>query len=178
MSIRELIQAELETMDEAQLVALYPVVERIAKIEKAEDVAPSLMEKLGRITIDAPSDFSANHEDYANGQKTTIYGQLQKLLDAPIESAPDEWDRRYNVDFAIAVGESFIGLQIKPMSFYNANEFYKWRDVQATSHGKFEKKFGGAVFTIVSIKEGAQKTIANIEVVAQIQAEIGRLRAL
>lgn len=82
------------------------------------------------------------------------------------------------MDFAIAVGEFFIGLQIKPMSFYNSNEFYKWRDVQAAKHAKFEKKFGGAVFIIVSFKEGAQKTIANAEVVAQIQAEIARLRAL
>ena len=64
------------------------------------------------------------------------------------------------------------------MSFYNSNEFYKWRDVQAATHAKFEKKFGGAVFTVVSMKEGAQKTIANAEVVAQIQAEIARLRAL
>lgn len=111
-------------------------------------------------------------------EKTTIYGQLQKQLDAPIEVAPDLWDRRYNVDFAIPVGEFFIGLQIKPMSFYNASEFYKWRDVQAATHAKFEKKFGGAVFTVVSVKEGAQKTIANAEVVAQIQAEIARLRAL
>lgn len=111
-------------------------------------------------------------------EKTTIYGQLQKLLDAPIEVAPDLWDRRYNVDFSIAIGEFFIGLQIKPMSFYNASEFYKWRDVQATTHQNFEKKFGGAVFTVVSVKEGAQKTIANAEVVAQIRADILRLRAL
>lgn len=109
-------------------------------------------------------------------EKTTIYGQLQKLLDAPIEVAPDLWDRRYNVDFSIAVGEFFIGLQIKPVSFYNASEFYKWRDIQVATHPKFEKKFGGAVFTVVSVKEGAQKTIANTEVVAQIQAEIARLR--
>lgn len=111
-------------------------------------------------------------------EKTTIYGQLQKLLDAPIEVAPDLWDRRYNVDFAIPVGEFFIGLQIKPMSFYNASEFYKWRDIQAATHQKFEKKFGGAVFTVVSVKEGAQKTIANAEIVAQIQTEIARLRAV
>ncbi len=89
-------------------------------------------------------------------EKTTIYSQLQKLLDAPIEVAPDLWDRRYNVDFAIPVGEFFIGLQIKPMSFYNASEFYKWRDVQATSHAKFEKKFGGAVFRCLGQRRRAE----------------------
>ena len=177
MSTKELIEAKIATMNEAQLVALYPIVERIAQTEKPAENLGTL-EKLRRIKIDAPADFATNLDLYASGEKTTIYGQLQKLLDAPIEVAPDLWDRRYNVDFAIAVGAFFIGLQIKPMSFYNANEFYKWRDVQATSHAKFERKFGGAVFTIVSVKEGAQKIIANVEVVAQIQAEIARLRAI
>ena len=90
-------------------------------------------------------------------EKTMIYGQLQKLLDAPIAPAPDEWDRRYNVDFSIAVGTFYIGLQIKPMSFYNANEFYKWREVQAKPHAKFEKKFGGAVFTSFRSKRARTK---------------------
>jgi predicted ATP-grasp superfamily ATP-dependent carboligase len=29
----------------------------------------------------------------------TVYGQLQKILGVPIEAAPDEWDRLFNVDF-------------------------------------------------------------------------------
>jgi len=40
----------------------------------------------------------------------TVYGQLQGLLGVPIRPAPDEWDRLYNVDFFIRVGERFIGL--------------------------------------------------------------------
>ena len=177
MSTKEWIEAKIQTMDEAQLVALYPIVERIAE-RQADDETLSFVEKSGRIKIQTPEDFATNLALYISGRKTTIYGQLQKLLDAPIEVAPDEWDRRYNVDFAIPVGEFFIGLQIKPVSFYNASEFYKWRDIQAATHGKFARKFGGAVFTVVSVKEGAQKTIANAEVVAQIQNEIVRLRAV
>ena len=34
----------------------------------------------------------------------TIYGQLQKILGVPIQPAPDEWDRLFNVDFFIQVG--------------------------------------------------------------------------
>lgn len=44
----------------------------------------------------------------------TVYGQLEKKLGVKIESAPDEWDRLFNVDFFIKMGEKYIGLQIKP----------------------------------------------------------------
>lgn len=108
-------------------------------------------------------------------EKTTIYEQLQHLLDVKIEAAPDKWDRLFNVDFFLAVGEYFIGLQIKPVTFYNAVEYSKWRDIQRNTHEKFKRQHGGAVFTIVSIKQGEAKKIANPEVVAEIQAEVLRL---
>jgi hypothetical protein len=108
-------------------------------------------------------------------EKTTVYQLLQKLLQVEIEPAPDKWDRLYNVDFFIQVGEAFIGLQIKPVTFYNANEYYKWRDVQITSHQKFQEKFGGSIFTVISVKQGAEKAIANPEVIPKIQKEIQRL---
>ena len=46
----------------------------------------------------------------------TIYGQLEKELGVKIEPAPDEWDRRYNVDFFIKIKEKYIGIQIKPVN--------------------------------------------------------------
>uniref|UniRef100_B3EJW3 Conserved hypothetical cytosolic protein n=1 Tax=Chlorobium phaeobacteroides (strain BS1) TaxID=331678 RepID=B3EJW3_CHLPB len=46
----------------------------------------------------------------------TVYGQLEGLLDVKIQPAPDKWDRLYNVDFFVKVGDSYIGLQIKPIS--------------------------------------------------------------
>jgi hypothetical protein len=33
----------------------------------------------------------------------TIYGQLQKILGVPVQPAPDEWDRLFNVDFYIKI---------------------------------------------------------------------------
>jgi hypothetical protein len=108
-------------------------------------------------------------------EKTTIYEQLQQLLGIEIEAAPDKWDRLFNVDFFIQIGQRFIGLQIKPVTFYNANEHYKWRDVQRDTHEKFAQQFGGKVFTIVSMKQGDAKRIANPQVVAEIQAEMTRL---
>ncbi len=111
-------------------------------------------------------------------EKTTIYEQLQQLLGVTIEAAPDKWDRSFNVDFFIQIGERFIGLQIKPVTFFNANEYYKWRDVQRETHAKFTQQFGGKVFTVVSMKQGDAKRIANPEVVSEIQEEIARLAAL
>ena len=108
-------------------------------------------------------------------EKTTVYEQLQKVLKVDIEPAPDEWDRLYNVDFFIKIGDHFIGLQIKPETFYNASEYYKWRDIQKATHQKFEKKYGGAIFTIISIKQGSEKVIANPETISDIQKEIDRL---
>ncbi len=69
MSTKELIESELQTMDESQLTALYPIVKSIAERKSAGEKL-SFMEKLGRIQIDAPADFSANHEAYANGEKS------------------------------------------------------------------------------------------------------------
>jgi len=110
-------------------------------------------------------------------EKTTVYERLQKVLDVTIAPAPDEWDRTYNVDFFIHVKDSFIGIQIKPMTFFNASEYYKWRDIQKATHQKFQNKFGGAIFTVVSIKQGTEKTIANPEIILEIQQEIVRLNS-
>jgi len=111
-------------------------------------------------------------------EKQTIYGQLQQELGVSIQPAPDEWDRGYNVDFFIEVNGQFIGLQIKPETFEHAPEAAtKWRDVYAKSHAAFTRKFGGKVFTIVSVKRGDKKReIFNREVIDEIRAEIERLR--
>lgn len=68
MNTRELIESELPTMDEAQLVALYPIVKQMAE-EEARAQEPSLMEKLRRIKIDAPAAFATNFDLYASGEK-------------------------------------------------------------------------------------------------------------
>lgn len=109
-------------------------------------------------------------------EKTTIYEQLEGLIGTRIEPAPDEWDRGFNVDFFIRVGDKFIGLQIKPVTFSNAQQAHLWQDVQDNSHQKFEEQYGGQVFTVFSHKQGDKKAIANPEIVAQIRAEMQRLK--
>lgn len=110
-------------------------------------------------------------------EKQTVYGQLQDILKAKIEPAPDEWDRLYNVDFFININGKYIGLQIKPASgVSHITQIYQERGQQAKTHEQFTKKFGGKVFYVISIKDGDKKKIHNPEVIAEIQEEIKRLQ--
>lgn len=106
----------------------------------------------------------------------TVYGQLQNILGVKIEPAPDEWDRLFNVDFFIKVGEKYIGLQIKPInSGIQLPEIFKEYNLQAETHKKFTEVFGGKVFYLFSAKVGDKKEIQNKEVIEEIKAEITRL---
>ncbi len=106
----------------------------------------------------------------------TIYGQLQKILNIPIQPAPDEWDRLFNVDFFIQIKEKYIGLQIKPVnSGIQLPEIFKEYNLQAESHQKFTEVFGGKVFYLYSEKIGERKEIKNKEVIDEIKKEIERL---
>lgn len=107
----------------------------------------------------------------------TIYGQLEKCLTEKIQPAPDKWDRTFNVDFYIAVGDKHIGLQIKPISSGIALDQYQWDNMHQVNHERFTEKFGGKVFFVYSVKgSGKKKQIHNTEVISEIQKEIQRLQ--
>jgi hypothetical protein len=108
----------------------------------------------------------------------TIYGQLQQLLGVKINPAPDEWDRGYNVDFFIQVGDHFIGLQIKPAGYAYITQIVNELKFQEKTHDKFTKKYGGKVFYIISIKEEKRNIIYNPEVIEEIRNEIDRLKGI
>jgi hypothetical protein len=110
-------------------------------------------------------------------EKSTVYEQLEQLLGIKLKPAPDEWDRRYNVDFYIPVGEKAIGIQIKPITYDQTPEIHRWREWMRQSHERFEKDQGGKAFIVFSVTEkSGGKRIYNPEVIAEIQAEIERLR--
>jgi len=107
---------------------------------------------------------------------STIYGQLEKILNVKIEPAPDEWDRLFNVDFYIQINDKYIGLQVKPVNAgIQLPEIFKEKSIQAKSHEKFTAKYGGKVFYIYSVKRDGKKEIVNIEVIPEIQREMERL---
>lgn len=108
----------------------------------------------------------------------TVYGQLEQLIDRKVEPASDEWDRLFNVDFYIQIGTKYIGLQIKPAGdVSHIPQIYKERGLQAATHQKFSKEYGGKVFYVVSLTEGKKKIIQNPEVIDEIKDEILRLES-
>jgi len=107
----------------------------------------------------------------------TIYGQ--GILEVEIHPAPDEWDRKYCVDFYIQVGSKYIGLQIKPISSGLALNQYQWDKMHEVKHQKFTEDYGGKVFFVYSVKAGGKKKqIYNTEVIDEIKEEIERLKKL
>jgi len=109
---------------------------------------------------------------------STIYGQLEKILGVKIEPAPDEWDRLFNVDFFILVAGKYIGLQVKPVNGgIQLPEIFKEKEIQVRSHKKFTEQYGGKVFYVYSAKQDGKKEIINVDVIGEIQTEIGRLKS-
>jgi hypothetical protein len=106
----------------------------------------------------------------------TIHGQLAHALDRAIEPAPDDWDRKYNVDFFIEINGNYIGIQIKPVhQGIQLAQIFKEKGLQAHSHKRFLQEFGGNVFYVFSRKTDGKKVIINPEVIDQLRQEIARL---
>lgn len=150
---------------------LYTKITEVIQAEVAEITEQECIDYMMQIVIDR------TYDGYIT-EIQTIYGQIQKILNVKIEPAPDEWDRLFNVDFFINIGEKFIGLQIKPVSFGNGvqlPELFKEKIIQEETHKQFTEVFGGKVFYIYSIKSGEKKEIYNKEVIDEIAAEIKRL---
>ena len=68
MTIKELVEAEIEQLEEDQLDELYQLIRTLVQSKKPA-AKPSLMSKLQQVKIDAPADFAANFDFYASGEK-------------------------------------------------------------------------------------------------------------
>lgn len=149
---------------------MYIKITEVIQLEVAELTEQDCIDYMIQLVIDRTFD------GYIT-EIQTVYGQLQNILKVKIEAAPDEWDRLFNVDFFVKVGEKHIGLQIKPVSTgFQLAEIEKEKAIQANTHIKFTEKFGGKVFYIYSAKVGEKKEIQNKEVFEEIIAEIERLK--
>jgi hypothetical protein len=149
---------------------LYVKITEVVQAEVAEITEKDCIDYMFQLVIDRTFD----------GYMTeiqTIYGQLQKELNMKIEPAPDEWDRKYNVDFFVKIKDKYIGLQIKPInSGIQLPEIFKEQAIQEKSHKQFTEKFGGKVFYIYSMKVGEKKEIFNTEVIEEIRKEMQSLK--
>jgi len=148
---------------------LYVKITEVIQSEVAQVTEQDCIDYLTQLVIDR------TYDGYVT-EIQTIYGQLQRILGVPIQPAPDEWDRLFNVDFFIQVGEKYIGLQIKPVnSGIQLPEIFKEYNLQADTHKKFTEVFGGKVFYLFSAKVGEKKEIQNKEVIDEILQEIKQL---
>ena len=68
MSTKELIQAEIETLSDEDLEALYAVIKHFLQ-SKRHAKPRSLMATLRGIQIEAPPDFTTNLDLYVSGEK-------------------------------------------------------------------------------------------------------------
>jgi hypothetical protein len=151
---------------------LYTKITEVIQSEVAEVTEQDCIDYMVQLIIDR------TYDGYIT-EIQTVYGQLQKILEVKIEAAPDEWDRLFNVDFFIKIGEKYIGLLIKPVnSGIQLPEIFKEYNLQTESHKKFTEVFGGKVFYLFSEKVGEKKEIKNKEVIGGIKEEIKRLSEL
>jgi len=149
---------------------LYVKITEVIQSEVAEITEQDCIDYMIQLVIDRTFD------GYIT-EIQTIYGQLQSILSVKIEAAPDKWDRLFNVDFYIKIGEKYIGLQIKPVNTgIQLPEIFKEYKLQEASHVLFTQKYGGKVFYIFSTKVDGKKVIANKNVISEIQEEINRLK--
>lgn len=116
--------------------------------------------------------------DGYQSEKQTVYGQLQEALGVDIQPAPDEWDRKYSVDFFIEVNAKYIGIQIKPAGYAYITQIINEIEFQKKDHQRFRKRYGGKVFYVISITEGKKKIVHNPEVIEEIRSEVKRLQGL
>lgn len=151
---------------------LYTKITEVVQSEVAEVTEQDCIDYMVQLVIDR------TYDGYVT-EIQTVYGQLQKILDVKIESAPDEWDRLFNVDFFIQIKDKYIGLQIKPVNAgIQLPEIFKEFALQEKTHQKFTEVFGGKVFYLFSAKLGDKKEIQNKEVIEDIKREIERLQKL
>ena len=151
---------------------LYTKITEVVQAEVATITEQDCIDYMIQLVIDR------TYDGYTT-EIQTIYGQLQNILKIKIEPAPDEWDRLFNVDFFIKIGDKYSGLQIKPVSAgIQLAEIFKENAIQKETHIKFTEKFGGKVFYLFSSKIGEKKEIQNKETIGEIQQEILRLSAM
>jgi len=67
MTIKDLIKAEVDKVEEERLDELYGIVREYSRDKDSE---PTLMDRLMQIQIDGPEDLAANFDLYLSGEKS------------------------------------------------------------------------------------------------------------
>lgn len=70
MTLKELIYAEINKIEENNLDELYEFVKQFASTKSKTKIKSGVLSKLKRIKIQAPVDFAADIDLYMSGEKT------------------------------------------------------------------------------------------------------------
>jgi len=111
-------------------------------------------------------------------EKSVINDGLAKIFpEIEFEESDPELDHAGDIDYLGKIKGKAFGIQIKPITA-NANfGNYKITERMSASFQDFEKKYGGKVFVIFSIRTGDKKVIKNKEIIKEIKTEIERLKS-
>jgi len=135
-------------------------------------------------------DISLLPKEYIEDLGRKLYVKITEVIQAEIEEVTEEDCIQYI--YNLVINRTFDGylteiktiygklqrdldVEIKPITYEQTPEIYRWKEWLGRAHKKFEENFGGKVFIIFSIKEDNKKEIYNPEVIDGIRKEIERL---
>jgi hypothetical protein len=108
-------------------------------------------------------------------EKSVVNDGLAKIFtDVTFEESDPELDHAGDIDYIAKIGNRALGIQVKPVTAKSNFGNYSATERMNASFRVFEEEFGGKVFVVFSL----DGEIANKTVVAEIDAEINRLRSL
>lgn len=123
------------------------------------------VEYIYNLTLNRTYDGFLREKSVVNDGLAKIFPNLQFV------ETDTELDHAGDVDFTACVGESMIGIQIKPITADANFGGYSLSERMKASFNDFRQRFGGKVFIVYSMKG----EIANPNVIEDIRIEIEKL---
>ena len=147
-------------------------------VKLKESAAPQFDDIFDDLTMDDCIEYLSNRIinrtfDGFLREKSVIEDNLAKEFpNVRFEESDPELDHAVDIDYLGWVGNKAFGIQIKPVTSKSNFGNYSASERMKASFINFTKQYGGQVFVVYSIDD----KIKNLEVVAQIAAEIGLLK--
>lgn len=143
-----------------------------------EVVIPEWQEAFRNLTLQDCIDYIHNltinrtFDGYIREKSVVNDGLAKHFPSIRFEESPPELDHAGDIDYLGFVGNKAFGVQIKPVTAKANFGNYSPSERMKAGFQNFEEEFGGRVFIVYSL----DGEIANLEVIAQITAEIARLQ--
>ena len=142
-----------------------------------EIVIPEWTEAFNQLTLQDCVDYIHNltinrtYDGFIR-EKSVIEDNLAKEFpNVRFEESDPELDHAGDIDYLGWVGNKAFGIQIKPVTINSNFGNYSATERMKASFINFTKQYGGQVFVVYSIDD----KIKNVEVIAQMAAEIERI---